>query len=93
MSEQTNKEDELGALWVKTSARGEFMTGTIGGVKVVCFKNTRAENNEKAPQWRVLKSKPREDAETPQAMSASDIPFAWLLPLVGALIGAGLGLA
>lgn len=54
--------DELGALWVKTSNKGDYMTGEINGVKVVCFRNTRAENNEKAPQWRVLKSKPREES-------------------------------
>jgi hypothetical protein len=60
---------ELGALWEKTGAKGSYMTGTINGVKVVCFRNTRAENNEKAPQWRVLKSKPRE------AVTAADVPF------------------
>ena len=59
MSEQRNP-DELGALWVKSGAKGEYMTGEINGVKVVCFRNTRAENNERAPQWRVMKSKPRE---------------------------------
>lgn len=71
--------DEIGALWLKTGAKGEYMTGEIGGVKVVCFKNTRAENSEKAPAWRVLKSKPqgerapaREEAEP---VDGSAIPF------------------
>lgn len=52
--------EELGALWVKTSSRGEYMTGTINGVKVVVFKNDRKGDNEKAPDWRVLKSTPRD---------------------------------
>lgn len=51
--------DELGALWLKTGSRGEYMTGTINGVKVVCFA---AKPSEKGPAWRVLKSKPREEA-------------------------------
>lgn len=53
--------DELGALWVKSSAKGEYMTGTINGQAVVCFPNT--SDNPKAPQWRVMKSKPRERPE------------------------------
>jgi hypothetical protein len=63
------KPDELGALWVRSSAKGDYMTGTltIDGreVNVVCFANK--SDNIKAPQWRVMKSKPREerDSESP----------------------------
>ena len=71
MSEQ-KKDEELGALWAKRGPKGEYMTGTIGGQKVVVFKNTRAENNEKAPTWRVYKSKPREAAA---AVSSDDVPW------------------
>jgi len=53
--------DELGALWVKSSAKGEYMTGEINGVKVVCFRT--ATDNPKAPAWRVFKSKPREASD------------------------------
>lgn len=53
------KEDEIGALWVKTSARGDYLTGTINGVKVVVFANTY-KTTEKQPDWRVYKSTPRE---------------------------------
>lgn len=49
---------ELGALWLKESARGDYMTGTINGVKVVCFRNDR-KSADNQPDWRVLKSKPR----------------------------------
>ena len=56
-----NNPDELGALWLKTSARGDYMTGTINGVNVVCFKNDR-KTESKQPDWRVLKSKPKADA-------------------------------
>lgn len=54
--------NELGALWEKTGAKGPYMTGTINGVKVVVFKNGN-KHSEKSPDWRVLKAKPREDAE------------------------------
>lgn len=52
--------DEIGALWVKDGRKGEYMTGTINGVKVVCFKNDRWKAGGNLPMWRVLKSKPRE---------------------------------
>lgn len=50
--------DELGALWEKTNDRGTYMTGTISGVQVVCFRNDH-KAKETQPDWRVLKSKPR----------------------------------
>lgn len=53
--------DELGALWEKSGNKGPYMTGTIGGVKVVLFKNGN-KSSDKQPDWRVLKSKPREGA-------------------------------
>jgi uncharacterized protein (DUF736 family) len=53
--------DEIGALWIKTGRKGEYMTGTIDGKPVVCFP-VRSDS-EKAPQWRVLKSKPREQSD------------------------------
>ena len=53
--------NEIGALWVKTSASGkDYMTGNIDGIgPVVVF---RAKPSEKGPAWRVLKSKPKDDA-------------------------------
>jgi hypothetical protein len=56
--------NEIGALWLKSGAKGDYMTGTIdmgaGPVKVVCF--AVKASSDKSPAWRVLKSKPREDA-------------------------------
>lgn len=51
--------DELGALWLKQGAKGDYMTGTIDGVKVVCFP--AKQTSDKSPAWRVLKSKPRDE--------------------------------
>ena len=71
--------DELGALWLKTGAKGDYMTGEIGGVKVFCTP-TKSEN-PKAPAWRVMKSKPREEAAIDQRvpsgepMTDQDVPF------------------
>jgi uncharacterized protein (DUF736 family) len=50
--------NELGALWIKQSERGEYMTGTINGENVVVFRNGK-KANERAPDWRVLKSRPK----------------------------------
>ena len=53
------KEGELGALWKRSSAKGEFLSGTIEGVgDVVCYPVS--SSNPKAPAYRVMKSKPRE---------------------------------
>jgi hypothetical protein len=49
--------NELGALWIKTSARGEYMTGTINGEPVVIFRNDKKTGNQ--PDWHVLKSRPK----------------------------------
>lgn len=51
--------DELGALWIKASDRGDYMTGQINGVAVVVFKNDRKTAGSNQPDWRVLKSKPK----------------------------------
>jgi hypothetical protein len=55
--------NEIGALWTKTSSHGEYMTGTVNGQPVVCFKNN--SENSKAPAWRVLKVTPRASDATP----------------------------
>jgi hypothetical protein len=55
---------EVGALWLKTSAKGvEYMSGTILGKDVVCF---REKATERGPTWRVLESQPREGGRPPQ---------------------------
>ena len=71
--------NELGVLWNKTSAKGDYMTGVINGERVVVFRNGKKQS-EKSPDWRVLKSQPREEhAETPHAPSVTtdddNIPF------------------
>lgn len=55
----TRDENELGALWVKTGAKGEYMTGQINGVAVVVFRNGQKRPGSKSPDWRVLRAKPR----------------------------------
>ena len=71
--------NELGALWEKSGKHGAYMTGTINGVAVVVFKNSR-KANDKQPDWRVLKSQLREDRPavtgTPEPPpDDSSIPF------------------
>lgn len=93
MAEFKRDESEIGALWAKEGGKGPYLTGEINGVKVVCFP---AKPSEKGPAWRVLKSKPRDEATptTGRPVDSSDIPFAWLLPLVlPMLAAAGVALA
>ncbi len=67
--------DELGALWIKSSAKGEYMTGTINGQPVVVFANSRKEPGSKQPDWRVLKAKPRPAQAVPDPIPGDDIDF------------------
>jgi hypothetical protein len=72
--------NEIGALWSKSGAKGEYLTGTIdmgdGPVKVVCFAVKKS--SDKSPAWRVLKSVPREGAPSfapVQSPNSDDIGF------------------
>ena len=57
----TKDENEIGALWEKTGSKGTYMTGQINGVGVVVFANGKKAPGSKAPDWRVLKAKPKAD--------------------------------
>jgi hypothetical protein len=72
--------NEIGALWLKSGAKGDYLTGEIGGQKVVCFAVTA--KSEKSPTWRVLKSKPREEGmpndqrtSVGRVVTDQDVPF------------------
>ena len=80
--------DELGALWLKQGSKGAYMTGTINGVNVFCTP-TKSEN-PKAPTWRVMKAKPKEETVNAgpslnEPVNDQDIPFAWLMPMLAAM--------
>lgn len=50
------KDDELGALWLRTGRQGEYLSGTINGVKVIAFWNERATAENQQPHWRVKRA-------------------------------------
>jgi uncharacterized protein (DUF736 family) len=55
-----NDPNEIGALWRKSSARGEYFTGVINGDRIVVFANDK-KSSDKAPDFRVLKAIKKED--------------------------------
>lgn len=67
--------DELGALWLRSGGKGNYMTGTIDGVKVFCTPTK--SDNPKAPTWRVMKSKPKIEQPLDQRaqLTDDDVPF------------------
>ena len=67
-----NDPNEIGALWSKQSEKGEYLTGKINGVPVVCFRNLKATAENKQPFWRVLKSKPKDE---PKHVRDEDVQF------------------
>lgn len=62
--QQREREEELGALWVKSGANGNFMTGSIAvdGVKVdvIVFEN-RYKRTDNHPDYRILKARIQRD--------------------------------
>lgn len=60
------KDEEIGALWRKTSSRGDYFTGTVNGERIVVFANGN-KKSDKSPDYRILKAKPKADA--------ADVPF------------------
>jgi len=65
---------------VKSGAKGSYMSGTIEvngeKVRIVCF--SAKKTSEKSPDWRVLKSVPREGAPSfapVQSPDSDDIGF------------------
>jgi len=57
--------DKIGALWIKTSVKGDFLSGNIEidgkKIPIVCFKNTLKKEGENTPDYNILISKPREE--------------------------------
>lgn len=55
------REDKRGALWQKSSAKGDYFTGVvvIEGVEesIVIFPN-QFKDNDKQPDWIIYKSQP-----------------------------------
>ena len=69
--------NELGALWIRDGRKGQFLSGQIDGVDVICFPVQ--SQNPKAPAWRVMKSEPREQRapsrDTVPAPTDDDLSF------------------
>ena len=62
---QTGKENEIGALWSKTSksSGSEYFSGHLTGengekVKIVVFRNSYKKAGENTPDMRIYKSQP-----------------------------------
>ena len=73
--------NEIGCWWQKQGAKGPYLTGHIivNGEKIsmVCFPITPIPGNDKMPQWRILKSVPKDNRPAaPVARDDDDsIPF------------------
>ena len=80
-NQNTNKNQELGALWKKKSKAGmSFLSGYINDhdgqrIEVVVFANSK-KTNEKAPDYRMYVSKPlnKEGATTTTSAPTSNAP-------------------
>lgn len=65
-------DEKIGALWEKESQKGtEYMSGIIGGKKVVAFRNTK-KTKPNQPDWNVYPQKPRDEPPPPDD---DEVPF------------------
>ena len=55
------QEREIGALWKQSGRNQSYLSGHINNEKVVIFTNRGKTENPKAPDYRVYKSKPKEE--------------------------------
>jgi hypothetical protein len=86
VSEQ-QRDEKVGALWSKSSARGEYFTGNLelkpeqikelmdhdGKLQIVVFRNDKKTG--KQPDWRILRSKPKatDGSVARGSMAVSDV--------------------
>jgi uncharacterized protein (DUF736 family) len=72
----TEREKNIGALWLKEGRKGKYMSGvvTVNGVeqRIVVFKN-HYKQEDKHPDYRIFMSKPREERFGQPASDA--VPF------------------
>ena len=60
------QEREIGALWKQNGRNQNYLSGHVNDEKVVIFMNKGKSENPKSPDFRVYKSKPREeDSQAP----------------------------
>lgn len=64
--------EKIGALWVNQDKNGnEYMSGTIGGKKVIVFSN-KYKNEDKHPDWLIY---PQQSKEELLPKKDEDVPF------------------
>jgi len=65
--------EKIGALWINQDKNGnDYMTGTIGGKKVIIFSN-KYKKESKHPDWLVYPHQQRD--ELPPEKDESEVPF------------------
>lgn len=71
---------DVGALWKRESATQKYLSGYVKvdelgierELKIVVFSNKNKNNNEKAPDYRIYVSKPKEDAKQSLAVEKKE---------------------
>lgn len=62
---------KCGALWEKTTKKGDtFLSGIIGGKKIVAFRNSYKQGNQ--PDWNVF---PEQSREQLPPKDEEEVPF------------------
>lgn len=84
---------EIGALWQKDGAKGQYFSGEVNGERIVVFRTKKPEGS-KGPDWRILRARPRADYDNtahayraPEEVPDDAIPFAWVLPMILPALG------
>jgi len=58
VSDQQQKKD-IGGLWKQTSKNGmPYLSGTVNGQRIVVFPNSKKQDGEKTPDYRIYEQTP-----------------------------------
>lgn len=77
MNEKSKREDEIGALWHKTSHNGtKYMDGKVNGESVVAFFNLpENKKNPREPDLRIKRSRKQQQFTPPPPRDDEDMPW------------------
>jgi hypothetical protein len=63
---------EIGAIWMKTGSKGDWLSGTINGEPFVAFPNTKKAAGSKAPDYIVKRPMKKEPVAAVSREPGSD---------------------
>ncbi len=80
MTEEKSAIINAGGLWKQESNNGEdYLSGSMGGIRILVFKNTKKEPGSNQPDYRLCfaenRKRPEPEGEQTPTGGSDDVPF------------------